>query len=275
MRLILFFSLLLLLSHRMLSQPQAQPKIQVVLLGMYHLNNPGLDVAKVKVDDVLAEKRQGEIRRVVDALKAYAPEQIFTEYGTRQQTRLDSLYRVYMAGGRRDKRGELDQIVFRLAGQLAGQLGLKPGQIFGVDDNGDFPYDSLMKVASGAGQQALLAEMTQSIKTYTNWFDTYLRDHTIGEVILALNTPEQYRLQLGSYSDICSRVGGIDNSVGAYLTAEWYKRNIYAHSHMLKRITPGTKRILVVFGAAHAAMFDHLFGLSDQFAIVPLTQVLK
>lgn len=271
MRLVLLFSLLLIVSHRTLSQPQAAPKIQVVLLGMYHLNNPGLDVAKVKVDDVLAEKRQAEIRRVVDALKAYAPEQIFTEYGTSQQTRLDSLYRVYMAGGRRDKRGELDQIVFR----LAGQLGLKPGQIFGVDDTGDFPYDSLMKVANGAGQQSLIAEMTKTITAYTSWFDTYLRDHTIGEVILAINTPEQYRWQLGGYSDVCSRVGGLNNSVGAYLTAEWYKRNIYAHSHMLKRITPSTKRILVVFGAGHAAMFDHLFGLSDQFDVLPLTQVLK
>jgi len=271
MRLVFFFTLLLILSHPTLSQPHTQSKIQVVLLGMYHLNNPGLDVAKVKVDDVLAEKRQGEIRRIVDALKAYAPEQIFTEYSTSQQTRLDSLYQVYRAGGRRDKRGELDQIVFR----MAGELGLKPGQILGVDDTGDFPYDSLMKVANGAGQQALIAEMTRTITTYTNWFDTYLRDHTVGEVILALNTPEQYRWQLGSYSDVCSRVGGLDNSVGAYLTAEWYKRNIYAHSHILKRIAPGTKRILVVFGAGHAAMFDHLFGLSDQFDVVPLTQVLK
>jgi len=271
MRFVLFISLLLILSHRTLSQPQTQAKIQVVLLGMYHLNNPGQDVAKVKVDDVLGEKRQGEIRRVVDALKAYAPEQIFTEYGTDQQARVDSLYRVYLAGGRRDKRGETDQIVFR----LASELGLKPGQIFGVDGTGDFPYDSLMKVANGAGQQALLAEMTQTITTYTNWFNTYLRDHTVGEVILALNTPEQYRWDLGGYSNVSSRVGGLDNSVGAYLTAEWYKRNIYAHSNILKRITPGTKRILVVFGASHAAVFNHLFGLSNQFEVVPLPQVLK
>lgn len=271
MRLTLFFLLFLIGSHPALSQAQAQPKIQVVLLGMYHLHNPGLDVAKVKIDDVLAEKRQAEIRRVVDALKAYAPEQIFTEYSTNQQTSLDSLYRVYRAGGRRDKRGELDQIVFR----TAGELGLKPGQIFGVDDTGDFPYDSLMKVANGAGQQALLAEMTTTIATYTNWFDTYLRDHTVGEVILASNTPEQYRWHLGSYSDILSRAGGLDNSVGAYLTAEWYKRNIYTHSHILKRIAPGTRRILVIFGAGHAAVFNHLFGLSNQFEVVPLSHVLN
>ena len=267
MRLVLFISLLSILSHPAL----AQPKTQIVLLGVYHLNNPGQDVAKVKVDDVLGAKRQAEIRRVVDALNAYAPEQIFTEYSTDQQARLDSLYQVYRAGGRRDKRGELDQIVFR----LASELGLKPGQIAGVDATGDFPYDSLMKVASGAGQQALLSEMNQTIIDYTNWFDTYLRDHTVGEVLLRLNTPEQYRWDLGGYSNLVSQVGGLDNSVGAYLTAEWYKRNIYTHSNILKRIKPGTKRILVVFGASHAAVFNYLFSLSNRFEIVPLPQVLK
>lgn len=267
MRLILFISLLSILSH----PTPAQPKTQVVLLGMYHLNNPGQDVAKVTVDDVLGAKRQAEIRRVVDALKAYAPEQVFTEYSTDQQARLDSLYRVYIAGGRRDKRGELDQIVFR----MAGELGLKPGQIFGVDAVGDFPYDSLMNVARSAGQQALLSEMNQTIIDYTGWFNKYLRDHTVGEVLLALNTPEQYRWDLGGYANLVSQVGGLDNSVGAYLTAEWYKRNIYTHSHILKRITPGTKRILVVFGASHAAVFNHLFGLSNRFEVVPLPQVLK
>ncbi|MVM35666.1 hypothetical protein GO755_36965 [Spirosoma sp. HMF4905] len=264
--------LALVLSLILLSYPiQAQPKIQVVLLGMYHLNNPGQDVAKVKVDDVLGEKRQAEIRWVVDALKAYGPEQIFTEYSPEQQPRLDSLYRAYRAGGRRDKRGELDQIVFR----LANQLGLKPGQIVGVDDTGDFPYDSLMKVANRAGQQALLSEMNRTITDYTSWFNTYLRDHTIGEVLLALNTAEQYRWDLGGYSNLVSQVGGPENSVGAYLTAEWYKRNIYTHSHILKRIAPGTKRILVVFGASHAAVLNHLFGLSNQFEVVPLPRLLK
>ncbi len=266
MRLLLFISLIIL-SHPTL----AQPKTRVVLLGMYHLNNPGQDVAKVTVDDVLGAKRQAEIRRVVDALKEYAPEQIFTEYGIDQQTRMDSLYRVYRAGGRRDKRGELDQIVFR----MASELGLKPGQIFGVDATGDFPYDSLMKVANGAGQQALLSEMNQTITDYTSWFDKYLRDHTVGEVLLTLNTPEQYRWDLGGYSNMVSQVGGPDNSVGAYMTAEWYKRNIYTHSNILKRITPGTKRILVVFGASHAAVFNHLFSLSNRFEVVPLPQVLK
>lgn len=131
--------------------------------------------------------------------------------------------------------------------------------------------------ASGwaAGQPALLSEMNQTITAYTGWFDKYLREHTVGEMLLALNTPEQYRWDLGGYSNLVSRVGGPDNSVGAYLTAEWYKRNIYAHSNILKRITPGTKRILVVFGASHAAVFNHLFSLSNRFEVLPLQQVLK
>ncbi|MBC7892496.1 MAG: hypothetical protein H7Y12_09805 [Sphingobacteriaceae bacterium] len=249
----------------------AQQKTQVVLLGVYHLNNPGLDVAKVKVDDVLSEKRQTEIRQIVAALKAYGPEQIFTEFRADEQARVDSLYRVYLAGGRRDKRGETDQIVFRLGQELK----LKPGQIFGVDSPTDFPYDSLVKVANGAGQQALLAEMNQPLAEHTRWFNDYLSTHTIGETFLAVNSPEQHRMNLGLYSGLMSRAGGLDNSVGAYLTAEWYRRNIYAHSNILKRIAPGTKRILVVFGSGHAAVFEHLFRLSDRFEVVPVSQVLK
>ena len=66
LRCFLFLCLTTLLSQ----QTQAQPKKQLVLLGTYHFANPGLDVVKVKTDNVLSERRQAEIRAVVERLKS-------------------------------------------------------------------------------------------------------------------------------------------------------------------------------------------------------------
>ena len=55
-------------------------EVQVVLLGMYHFANPGLDAVKLRVDDVLAPARQREIADLVERLATWHPEQVAVEW---------------------------------------------------------------------------------------------------------------------------------------------------------------------------------------------------
>jgi hypothetical protein len=55
-------------------------KTKVLVLGTYHMNNPGLDKFNMKVDDVTSAKRQKEIAEFVNALAAFKPTKICLEY---------------------------------------------------------------------------------------------------------------------------------------------------------------------------------------------------
>ena len=50
-----------------------------MLLGSFHFDNPGLDVAKFENVDALSAKRQLEIKQVLDKLVQFKPDKIFIE----------------------------------------------------------------------------------------------------------------------------------------------------------------------------------------------------
>ena len=58
----------------------AQPPTQVMIVGTFHLDNPGRDVFNVQVDDVLAEKRQAELADIATALARFAPTDVMVEW---------------------------------------------------------------------------------------------------------------------------------------------------------------------------------------------------
>src|SRR6267142_3155389 len=61
-------------------QQNATPKkAHVLVMGTFHMANPGHDIFNLKVDDVLTEKRQKEIAETVAALKKFRPTKIAIE----------------------------------------------------------------------------------------------------------------------------------------------------------------------------------------------------
>ena len=52
------------------AQVPETPPIEVMVLGTYHMANPGLDLANVKSDDVLKPQRQKELEAASDAARS-------------------------------------------------------------------------------------------------------------------------------------------------------------------------------------------------------------
>src|SRR5437899_1468283 len=52
---------------------------EVLVLGVYHMANPGHDIFNMKADDVLAPKRQTEIAQLIEVLKRFHPTKIAVE----------------------------------------------------------------------------------------------------------------------------------------------------------------------------------------------------
>ena len=249
---------------------QAQQKpIKILLLGTFHFDNPGLDVAKFKDADVLSPQRQKEVTEVVEALKAFAPDKIFIESPPDGQSRIDSSVTEYRAGRMPLKGSEVHQLGYRLAKEL------NLPSVYGVDyRDADFPFDSLMKSAAAAGQTDIISFVQKVIDTVQKSFNEALQKSTIRQMLLRENTPEGIRMQLEFYFKLLP-VGAPGNHVGSYLVSEWWRRNMVIYENILKHLTGKEERILVIFGSGHTAILNEMMKFNSNIELVPVEKVLK
>src|SRR5437870_13308528 len=89
--------------------PPPPARAEVLVLGVYHMANPGHDIFNMQADDVLAPKRQAEIAQLLEALKKFQPTKIAVEadFGS---DRIAKRYADYTAGKYELTRNEIDQI---------------------------------------------------------------------------------------------------------------------------------------------------------------------
>ncbi|MEP6938276.1 MAG: DUF5694 domain-containing protein [Rudaea sp.] len=106
---------------------------EVMILGTYHMGNPGHDIHNLNADDVLADKRQHELSDLTGALARFRPTKIAVEQPTDHgaPARL-SKYHEYLDGKLDPSRNEVVQIGFRLARTM------RLADVYGIDSDGDF-----------------------------------------------------------------------------------------------------------------------------------------
>ena len=231
---------------------------QVMILGTYHFANPGLDVVKTEVADVLSPAKQGEIARVVEALARFRPTKIAVEAPPASAARLDSLYRAYRAGRHALSRNEIEQLGFRLAGRL------EHGRVYPIDHTGEFPFEAVMQYAQ-AHDPAFVAYAQRTITAVTAEENRRQKELTIGQNLRERNNPRTIAMEHGVYTRL-ARVGAGDNYVGADLVSKWYGRNIRIFANLQRIAEPGD-RILVIFGSGHAAILRELVRYYPEMAL--------
>jgi hypothetical protein len=91
---------------------------KIMILGTYHMDNPGLDAINTNADDVLLPKRQNEIAELVEKLARFNPTKIVIEAPFSAKASWDNAYKKYVAGELKLGRNEIYQIGFRLAKRL-------------------------------------------------------------------------------------------------------------------------------------------------------------
>jgi len=239
-------------------------KTKVLLLGCFHFDNPGLDVAKFENANILSEKRQQEVAEIVAKLKQFKPDKIFIEAPVSYQAKTDSNINQYKAGQFTLRANETHQLGYRLAKEL------NLPTLYAVDySDANFPYDSLVKSAMEANQMTLLGYMKKSIDSIQNDFNESLKKNTVKEILLKQNSRTSNDLAVGFYFDFLV-AGKEGNHVGSYLTSEWWRRNMVIYENILKRMTGKEERILVIFGAGHTALLEVMMKYNKNLELVPL-----
>jgi hypothetical protein len=67
---------LALLAFPLSARSQSNARPEILVLGTYHMANPGHDIHNLQADDVLSPKRQQEIAQLIDVLKRFRPTKI-------------------------------------------------------------------------------------------------------------------------------------------------------------------------------------------------------
>ncbi len=253
------------------SSPSPAP-IQVMVLGAYHLGNPGQDLHNVKVDSVLTPEKQTELAEVADRLARFNPTKIAVEAVSEAQ---DFAYRKFenftpeMLTKNPDERV---QIGFRLAQQL------KQKTVFGIDEQSEtidyFPFDKVEAYAKAHDKTAILDRMNGRMSKLQEEMETAQKTTPIRLMLANSNQPagilSQHRdfyynlLELGKQSDL----------PGAELNAAWYQRNAKIFGKLTQIAQPGD-RVLVIFGAGHAFWLRHFVENTPGFQLVEVLDYLK
>ncbi len=218
-------------------------RAEVLVLGVYHMANPGRDVFNMQADDVLSVRRQQEIAQLIEVLKRFGPTKIAIESGV-WGDRATREYAAYLAGTYTLTRNENDQIGYRLARELGHTT------IHAVDTDGDFPWPRVVNYAKGSGRSAEFDEVQRETGAMVKAQGDYLASHSILETLLYMNEDAKVARDVGLYYRL-AHFGEPGDWAGADLVSDWFRRNMRIYSNIVRLIDSPRERVLVIYGAGH------------------------
>jgi len=227
------------------SQAQSNARPEILVLGTYHMSNPGHDVFNMKADDVLAAKRQQEITQLVEVLKKFHPTKVAIEAGVGSE-RVSKEYSDYLAGKYTLTANEVDQIGYRAAKELGHSA------VYPIDIEGDFPLPHVTNYAKANGKTEKLDAIEAGWGAQVKQQDEFLHSHTVLETLEYMNADAKASEDMGAYYSLVP-LGDPDDSAGADLLAAWFQRNIRIYQNIVRLIDSPKEKILVIYGAGHLA----------------------
>jgi hypothetical protein len=225
------------------SQSQSDARPEILVLGTYHMANPGHDINNMVADDVQSPKRQQEIGQLVEVLKRFHPTKIAIEASVGNK-RVGQQYADYLAGKYVLTRNEIDQIGYRLAKELGEHA------IYPIDEDGDFPWERVVNYAKANGLVEELGAVNAGWATLVKEQGDFLGSHTVLETLEFMNADSRVAREVGVYF-AAARFGDPFEYAGPDLLAAWYQRNIRIYHNIVALIDSPAEKILVVYGSGH------------------------
>lgn len=232
--------------------PDKAPLPEVLIVGTYHMTNPGRDVVNMQADDVLSPRRQAEIAQVIAVLEKFRPTKIALEADVGDE-RIVQAYADYLAGKLELNRNERQQLGFRLAARLDHPA------VHPVDADGEFPYPRLVKYAQATGRQTEFDALKERLQASVKALDDYLAAHTVLETLQYMNSDRGVAEALGVYFRM-AEFGEPWDWAGADLVADWFRRNMRIYTNIVGLIDSPDERVLVIYGAGHLGWLQFALG---------------
>jgi hypothetical protein len=231
---------------------------QVMILGSYHMAGSG-DHVQVRVDDVLAERRQREIEQVVESLAGFRPTRVALEVPVAMDSLINERYRRYLEGSHTLGRSESEQIGFRLAKRLGHE------RVYAVDYPGNEDIAAALGFAAQNGQMEIVQEAQAFMQRLQSDMERQQRTLTVGEILRELNSPETDAME--SMYLLAATIGRGDRYVGADLVTGRHERNLKIFVNIARIAGPGD-RVLAVYGSSHGKLLRQFVEESPMLELV-------
>ncbi|MDX1572000.1 MAG: DUF5694 domain-containing protein [Xanthomonadales bacterium] len=226
------------------------PKGKVMLIGVFHFKNPGLDVVKSDVIDVMTPENQAYLEALSDRIAEFKPTAVLLEYDRKNDAIVNERYQQYLAGDYELGVNEIYQLGFR----IAKKAGLD--RVHGFDEgevhwNAEPLFEQLEK-----NYPERKAELDGLIESLGEERAQMHRTLSLAEVLRKQNEAEADRKNKGLYL-MTNDIGAGEGFEGADASASWWHRNFRMYSHIQKHAGPG-ERVVAIAGQGHTAILKDL-----------------
>ena len=252
---------------------EAQPggQVEVMVLGSYHFDSPGLDLNNPKVDDVLKPDRQRQLEALAAAVAGFRPTKVMVERLSADL--VDPHYPRFSPWQLRQQRDERVQIAYRIAHRLGHST------VYAIDEQTRgsepdyFPFGKLVDWAKANGAERRLDELMAKGAARSKTIED-LQKGSIPAALAGINTDKVVQEDQGFYYEALA-LGDSEQQPGAELNAYWYMRNAKIFAKLMMVAEPGD-RVLVVYGAGHTYWLRHFASTSAGYRSVdPVPYLLK
>ena len=250
-----------------LSQTPEPEPVEVMILGAYHMGNPGQDVHNARIDPVTTPDKQAQLEAVAEGLARFRPTAIAVERIARDQsTLLDHRYPDFTPADLLTNPDERIQLGYR----LAHRLGLE--RVYAIDEQDRegqpsyFPFEDVQTWAAANGGGERLGAMHGEIAAVLADLERRQATESVARLLTRINAPERVRWDQGFYARLMT-FGAGDEQPGAVLNACWYARNAQIFARLLQVARPGD-RIVVVYGSGHNYWLRQMVETTPGFRLV-------
>ena len=246
----------------------AEAQSSVMLFGVFHFANPGLDKVKTDQFNVMTEENQIYLEELAVRLSQYKPTIVLLEYEPEADHRVNERYKAYLDGGYELSSNEIYQLGFRIAKAAGHQrvhtfddrgIGWDAEPLFEYMDKVDTETKSLMDT----WYERVTIESNENIKTLS-----------FKELLALTNDLEQDNHNKMSYL-LTNQVGTDEKPVGATATASWWHRNFRMFAKIQRHaLSAKDQRVLVIGGQGHTAILKDFLSLDDRLESVDVASFL-
>ena len=247
------------------SPTPAPARIQVMVLGTYHFDNPGQDLHNMKVDSVLTTAKQAELADVASRLAKFNPTKIAVEALSDQPDFVSNKFDGFTVEKLSKDPDERTQIAFR----LAHQLGQK--SVYGIDEQSNtidyFPFDKVDTYAKAHQQSAALGRMQEKVAEMIKQMEAAQKTKPVRLMLADVNDAARVLSDHQNFYYALLSLGNEKEQPGAELNAAWYQRNAKIFAKLTQIAQPGD-RVLVVFGSGHSFWLQHFVQNTPGFQLI-------